>query len=174
VTIKGVCPLLHHKFNPPKQTRQRKSKKVYDPKTEAEKGLYKNSEGVIYQPAEHLEGAIIKAATNFQMKGRKTYRDYAKACLILLEREIPFTNGAKYEIDERPVIINRARVMAWRPRWSNWQFTFIIRNLQPDMMDDQTLKEILEHAGLFVGIGDFRPKFGRFEVTGFEPKQGKA
>lgn len=103
------------------------------------------------------------------MKGRKTYKDFAKACLIILEREIPFNNGSDWKVDETPVVVNKSRVLRWRPRWDEWEFTFTIRNLQPDMMDDETLKQIIEHAGLFVGIGDFRPKFGRFEVIEFEP-----
>jgi hypothetical protein len=27
------------------------------------------------------------------------------------------------------------------------------------------VKEILDYAGRFVGIGDYRPKYGRFQVT---------
>jgi len=37
------------------------------------------------------------------------------------------------------------------------------------MLDDVTLRQILEKAGNFIGVGDFRPKFGRFEVVEFEP-----
>ena len=168
VAIKGVVPLLHHKFI---ASTERVGRQIYEPKEEAKKGLYLSKDGVPIQPAVHIEGAIIKAARDFKMKGRKTYSDFCKASLIILEREIPFDNDQadKWVIDEQPVVINRARVLCWRPRWDEWSFHFTIRNLQPSMLDDVTLRQILEKAGNFIGVGDFRPKFGRFEVVEFEP-----
>ena len=168
VAIKGVVPLLHHKFT---ASTERAGRQTYDPKEEAKKRLYLNKDGVPIQPAVHLEGCFIKSATNFKMKGRKTYTNFCKASLMILEREIPFDNeqATAWVIDEQPVVINRARVLCWRPRWDEWSFHFTLRNLQPSMLDDLTLRKIVEYGGMFVGIGDFRPKFGRFEVAEFEP-----
>ena len=168
VAIKGVVPLLHHKFT---ASTERSGKQVYDPKEMAEKGLYLNKDGIPIQPAVHIEGCIIKAATNFKMKGKKTYSDFCKASLAVLGKEIPFDDeqSGKWVVDEQAVVINRSRVPCWRPRWDEWGFHFLIRNFQPNMLDDLTLRKILEYGGTFVGIGDFRPKFGRFEVVEFEP-----
>jgi hypothetical protein len=168
VAIKGVVPLLHHKFT---ASTERVGRQIYEPKEEAKKGLYLNKEGVPIQPAVHIEGATIKAAQDFKLKGRKTYSNFCKASLMILEREIPFDNeeADKWVVDEQPVVIQRARVLCWRPRWDKWSFHFTLRNLQPTMLDDLTLRKILEKAGTFIGIGDFRPKFGRFEVAEFEP-----
>jgi len=168
VAIKGIVPLLHHKFT---VSAERHGRQIYEPKEEAQKCLYLNKEGVPIQPAVHIEGAIIKAAREFKMKGRKTYSDFCKSSILITPREIPFDDeqAGQWVVDEQPVVINRARVPCWRPRWDEWSFHFTIRNLQPSMMDDLTLRKILEYAGSFVGIGDFRPKFGRFEVVEFEP-----
>jgi len=89
-------------------------------------------------------------------------------------QEIPFkipVNPEEYSVDERPVVIQRSRVLAWRPMWREWEFDFTLRILQEGMIDDSTVKEVLEHAGAYMGIGSFRPKFGRFEVTKCEVKQ---
>ena len=69
------------------------------------------------------------------------------------------------------MVINRARVLTWRPRWDKWQFEFHIKCLQPDLISDKTVKDIVEQAGMFSGIGDYRPKYGRFDVTDFKVQE---
>jgi hypothetical protein len=34
-----------------------------------------------------------------------------------------------------------------------------------DMIDAGDLRKIVEHAGRVIGIGTYRPRFGRFEVA---------
>ena len=172
VSIRGIAPLMHERFDPTPSSNKRR--KNYVPQEEAIKKLYRNKEGKIYQPAVHIEGALINAAKNFQMKGRKSYMDFFKSSVLVLPEEIFFKepkDPENYDIDERPVVIQRARVLAWRPKWENWAFDFIIRILQEEMIDDVTLKEILDYAGAYEAIGSFRKKFGRFEVTKFEVKK---
>jgi hypothetical protein len=167
-----MVPLMHERFD--SEPTSKKGVRTYDPKTEAAKKLYRNKDGKIYQPAVHLEGAMINGAKSFKMKGRKTYMEFFKSSVAVMPQEIPFKtpeDPENYEIDERPVVIQRNRVLAWRPMWKEWEFDFTIRILQDDMIDDVTVKEILESAGAYQGIGSFRPKFGRFEVTKFEAKQ---
>jgi len=45
-------------------------------------------------------------------------------------------------------------------------------SLQDEQLQVNVVKELLDHAGLYVGIGDYRPqrggKFGKFMVTKFE------
>jgi hypothetical protein len=172
VSIRGMVPLLHERFNCEPTSNRRK--KTYVPKDEAAKKLYRNKDGKIVQPAVHIEGALINASKNFMMKGRKTYMEFFKSSVIVLPQEIPFAapeNPEDYEIDERPVVIQHSRVMAWRPMWKDWQFDFTVKVLQDDMLDDTTMREVLEFAGAYQGIGSFRPKFGRFEVVKCEAKQ---
>jgi len=165
---------MHERFDP--EPTKAKRKKIYVPKEECEKKLYKNKEGKIIQPSIHIEGALIHAAADgdFKKKGRKTYKDFFKSSVIVEPQEIFFKvpeDPENYEIDERPVVIQRNRVLAWRPKWSDWEFDFQIKVLQDEMIDDSTVKDILEYAGMYIGIGSFRPKFGRFEVTRFEVEE---
>jgi len=77
----------------------------------------------------------------------------------------------KYEVDARPVVIQKARIVRYRPRFDKWELDFTLR-LHDDQLPTEVIKEILDYAGLYVGIGDFRPgkggKFGKFMVTRFE------
>ena len=38
----------------------------------------------------------------------------------------------------------------------------------PQYIDPRMLNQVLGDAGRLVGVGDFRPTFGRFSVTKFE------
>lgn len=76
VTIKGIVPLLQHRF--PSEREEEKAKKVSgsrDYSEEVELSLYKDEKGQIYQPADHILNAMIKAAGDFRIAGRgkKTY-----------------------------------------------------------------------------------------------------
>jgi len=70
------------------------------------------------------------------------------------------------EIDRRPAVIQRQRIVKSRPRFNSWQIEFTI-NFDETRIKKETLKQVLEEAGQSKGIGDYRPKFGRFEVLRF-------
>ncbi len=169
VTIKGIRPLMHHRMAIEPASKKRKTE--YIPEEEAKGALYLNDDGVPYQPAIHIEGSMITASKMFKWKGRKTLMDVFKSSVFVSPIEIPFeipNDSLDYVIDKRHAKIKMARILRCRPRWDDWQFSFVITTLQPDQLSMDQLEDVLTHAGLFVGIGDFRPKFGTFEITKFE------
>lgn len=177
VQIKGVCPLLQNRFCTEKEgeNKSKAKKKTYVPEDEAEKALYRNEEGFIYEPSEHVLGALIRAAANFKFEGKKTFRDVIKSCVLVLPDAI-LLNGGKTktwdEIDTRAVVIQRARVVKWRPKFNNWNLSFQLQILDEDVLDSKTLREILDNAGSRYAIGDYRPRFGRFQVTKWDENNG--
>lgn len=157
VKIKGTTPLLMHRF--PNVGADEPSKKrtgVPDWKQEAELALYKNSDGTIYEPAEHLEKAIQNAAKSFKIAGKRgaTYGKLVGATLEVYPDAIPHKIQA-YEIDSRSVVVQRARIIRYRPRFDNWELDFSIRLLD-EQLPVTVIKEVLDQAGLYVGIGDYR------------------
>ena len=50
---------------------------------------------------------------------------------------------------------------------AGWQLRFDVRVID-DQLPSEVLKEVLAEAGRSEGIGDFRPKFGRFHVVEFK------
>jgi len=171
VTIEGTAPLLMHKFvgqsqlEGAKKSSQR-GKKVYDPKEEAEKGAYRTDDGKLFLPSSHFKAAMVKAGVDFKMSGKKTYKEFIKSGIFIEPTEI-ILDQQEYEIFESPVVINRARVMSWRPQFKVWSCTFNIEIID-DFLNPTIVKEILETAGRFKGVGDYRPEFGRFKVVGFD------
>ena len=174
VEVKGISALLMHRFNsdePDSKSVKKTGRKDY--KAELENALYKLPDGTIYEPASHLEGSLIKAAGNFQISGRgkKTYKDLIKSAVFVSPDAIPHLKQ-HYENDARLVVVpaTRGRVTRYRPRFDEWGLRFTIQ-VTDDQLPLEVLKEILDYAGRSVGIGDFRPRFGRFIVTRFEEKR---
>lgn len=192
VTIEGTADLLMNAFpmeESPGEKGSQKATVAPDWSEEWRGKLYLLDDGTVYQPEAHLIGALTKAAVTEKIPGRrgKTYKDAVKggvfiepACVphqvslsdfedapILLG---PVPDGFKRAayIDRRPVRVGQARVMRLRPALpKGWQLSFELQTLDDDFRTD-ALKNILDTAGREVGIGDYRPRFGRFIVTRFE------
>ena len=168
VLVEGIAPLLQNRFpeeeHPENETK--KKKKVFVSAEEAESKLYKDKTGRICQPARHFEACMIKASSNFKFEGKKSYKDAFKGGIFITPEMIPH-KFPKFEVDRQPVVIQRSRIMRSRPRFDNWLLEFTI-----DVIDDRisadVVKEALDYCGLYVGIGDLRPRFGRFKVKKFE------
>lgn len=169
VKVKGKAPLLMNKFSVEEKTTSR-VKKVYIAKEEAEKKTYRTNKGKLYIPSTHFKASMVKAATDFKMTGRKSYKEYIQSGLFIDEAEIVLDQQT-YEIFECPVVIQRARVMSWRPMFKEWSCTFTIE-LADEMLNVSDVKQILEAAGRFKGVGDFRPEHGRFIVESFNKIKG--
>jgi hypothetical protein len=129
--------------------------------------LYRDSKGKIYQPAEHFVGAMIKAGINFKLEGKKTYKDVMKGGLFIDPMKIEHLSQ-KYVSDWRSVVIpsTHGRIMKGRARMDNWELKFTITCLD-ERATAQDIKDILMYAGNYIGVGDYRPRYGRFEVSKF-------
>ena len=166
VKVQGVAPLLMNKFVVAEKTASSRAKKVYVPEEEAEKKTYRTEEEKLFLPSTHFKAAMIKAGTDFKMSGKKTYKEYIKAGIFIEPEEIVL-DQQEYEIHAEPVVIARARVMSWRPKFKEWSCEFVIE-IADEMLNADTIKEILIAAGKYKGVGDHRPEYGRFEVIEFE------
>jgi hypothetical protein len=115
--------------------------------------------------------SIIQAA-KFQQdprSPRKSAMDLYKSAIVSLN---PLSSvGLKlwdYE-DRRRVVIQRSAITRIRPALkSGWQATFDFLIILPEYLDEKTFLSTLNMAGRIIGIGDFRPNFGRFQVIKFE------
>lgn len=184
IGIRGTCGLLQHRMPIDKVSidamkaltkvlqKNPDNEEAYT--KEAALGVYKNDKEILCIPSTHIEGALVKSGVEERVagKGKKTYKDYMKA-FILIEPDMIPINPQKYEIDRKFVIIQRARILRTRPLFkSGWEAIFNMTILD-DTIPVDTVRDILIRAGSYVGIGDWRPKFGRFEVIKFEEVKRK-
>jgi hypothetical protein len=181
--VKGISALLQHRFPMPdyenlgKGGTKHTGAKDY---TQEWRGHLYVDKGYIYQPSIHFELSMVKAAANFKVTGKrgKSYKDLVSANVIIDPEKIPHGIAEPQELDTdadkvlyldmRPVVIQRARVVCLRPAFkAGWELAFTI-NVMDDELPSGILQDILVLAGKTVGVGDYRPKFGRFSVTQFE------
>lgn len=182
--IVGTAPLMQHRYPMPEFENLgkggKKSTGAKDYTQEWRDYLYTTKTGAIYQPAVHIEGAMIKAATNFKIAGKRgaSYKELFKAALFIGPDEIPHGVDAPETLDAdadkplyldaRPVVVQRARVVRIRPCFKpGWALDFEITVIDDELPAD-IVQDALTLAGKAVGIGDFRPRFGRFSVARFE------
>lgn len=168
VRIAGIAPLLQHRRPFPEEELENKPEPrsgIPDWEQEAETSKYQLDDGMLYQPADHLHASMVKAAVNFQIpgKGKKTFKDLTNAAVVVEPDAIPH-ELQETVVDKRWVVVNRARVLRYRPKFEEWALEFSI-----SVLDEQypavVVRDVLDWAGKYVGIGDFRPRFGRFQVT---------
>lgn len=93
VKIKGVTPLLQHRFTEDElfgllgtKTSKKKDKGEETPREIAEKYAYKNKDGSFYIPTEYISGALSYVATEYKQKNsqRKSLKAIIKAWLVPL------------------------------------------------------------------------------------------
>ncbi len=167
VVIEGKSPgLMQHRYAGIGKGPKRAGV-IPDPAEEAEKALYRDTDGNIYEPALHIKTAMIKAATNYKIpgQGKKTFKDAFRAGVFVQPAEIPL--NADWVIDERPEVVSRARISRARPLFKEWSLKFEIEVID-ERVGEQLLKQALTEAGLYHGIAERRPEYGRFDVASFE------
>ena len=130
---------------------------------------YRTKSGKYMQPSEMIEACMVKAAVHFKMEGKKTFKDVIKGGVIVDPPEIVHKKQ-KVTMDARWGRNKTTGGAVWvvRPKFDKWSLEFDLELLQDERVSAQILREILDYAGLYVAIGAWRPKFGRFKVTSFK------
>lgn len=182
ITVKGVSPLLMHScqgVNPlhpitqkikPLTSKRKKTEEdlIAIADLEWESGLYWNDEIGLYMPAENVEAMMREAAKAFR-KGKDVQK-----YIYITEPFIPFDCGETFTKekmvhdyryrDSRCVDVQKRKIIRTRPRFNYWNFTFEM-NYDETGIDLGTIVNIFEHAGQYVALGDYRPRYGRFETA---------
>lgn len=188
VTVEGVCPILFKRWsvedveakaNAPKGSDIKKTDNI-------DAALWRNDAGLICLPGEYLRMSIIGAARYMQdpRSPRKSAMDLMKAAVVSLTDVAPIirikdgkeiTYKEPEYIDRRRVVVQRAGVTRQRPAFSTgWKATIELMCNLPEYVDPKTLNSLISNAGRLVGVGDFRPSFGRFNITEFKLLNGSA
>jgi len=172
VTIEGSADILFHRWNAEAvdekaaAAKGSKAKKTDD----LESYVYRDESGFICVPGEYLRGAIVNAAKFRQdpRSPRKSAMDLFKAAIVSLT-PLASIGATKWDYeDKRRVLIQRNAINRVRPGMhAGWKATFVIMVTLPEYVSPATLLEVIGVAGRLIGVGDFRPTYGRFNVTNF-------
>lgn len=167
VKIKGVKPLLQHStyaMTLPKSKKVKSSE--HDTDEEAKLCLYLDENNKMCVPFMHILAAMRKAATNLKKggSGKKTLKDFVYSGLQVSPDLIEIT-PQKYNVDIQIVKVGNARIPRARPLFKKWEISFKINIVDEQTWDAGTVRQVLEEAGKYQGLGDFRPLYGTFEVV---------
>lgn len=173
ITIQGVSDFLYHRWNCEAVAEKAAAKKGSAAKKtdDIESYVYRNDKGELCIPGEYLRMSIIAAAKFRQdpRSPRKSAADLFKAAVVSVT---PLASlGIKtwdYE-DKRRVVIQRNAITRTRPAVkAGYTVKIQLQCNLPEYVSPDLLNEVIQQAGRLIGIGDFRPTFGRFQVVGFE------
>jgi len=128
-------------------------------------GLYLNEKGPII-PADVIDAVVINGA-----KKSKEGLVAKAGCYCEGHAELEY-NGPRKAVDlwneedfrfSTKVRVGMASVQRTRPIFRNWS-AVITLNIEDSMVNLARVDEWLKVAGTQVGVGDWRPKYGRFTV----------
>lgn len=181
VKLTGKCPLLMHsdRFANPLDPLTKAHKELTKKRTKTDDdhiaiarsefigGCYWNKETGFHIPAVNLDSCLV-AASKLQKLGTKF-----KQGVMVIDNELPL-EGVKAKSPEalwndvdhrdcRGVKVGTAKVMRYRPIFRKWATTATIA-FDDAVVNLEDVKKALLDAGALIGLGDYRPRMGRFAV----------
>jgi hypothetical protein len=99
---------------------------------------------------------------------RKSAQDLVKAAVVSLT-PLASLGVTAWDYEHRcRVQVQRNGVTRVRPALrAGWQASFIFAVNLPEYVSQEMLLGLLSDAGRLIGVGDFRPTYGRFQVVAF-------
>lgn len=172
VLIEGTAALLFHRWsNEAVEQKAKAPKNSAAKKTDdVESYVYRNDRGWICLPGEYVRMSLVGAARSIPdpRSPRKSAMELFKASIVPLTELAPIAKEWDY-LHQARVNVQRSAVTRVRPCFlPGWKAEVDLEVLAPEYVSAELLLLALQKAGRFVGVGDFRPTYGRFQVTRFE------
>lgn len=172
VTLEGMAAFLFHRWSVDGVEAKAKAAKGSKAKKEddLESYVYRTAKGTLAIPSEYFRMSIINAAKYKQdpRSPRKSAMDLFKAGIVALDELCDLGMKDWNYIDRRRVTVQRNGITRCRPALTvGWRCTVLLQVLLPEYISSGLLNETIQAAGRLVGVGDFRPTFGRFAVIQF-------
>lgn len=181
IKVTGITPLMMHSdrlANPlAPETKAHKEltgkrKKTEDDhlaiaRSEFIAGAYWSERDGFYVPGQNFDATFLAGA-----KLQKMGTHWKRGALVLENRvkllhDGPTTPEKLWEspahVDCRGVKVGTAKVMRYRPIFLEWAAEMTV-TVNTDVLDLQEAKKAISDAGALIGVCEYRPRFGRFEV----------
>lgn len=179
VEIKGIQPIIWNvlKKEIEDEKKQLKSNELGEWEEKRENWMKKaeyNNKGELVIPERWIKGAMItsckknRIVPHFATRKNETYTSYVESFMIVNKKEYAYNKSKIVAFSSFVGAQGKnssTKVWRCRPMLKEWKSSYEI--LDPiGRMDIKELQQILEFAGLMIGIGDNRiNNFGRFETT---------
>lgn len=130
-------------------------------------GCYWRKDVGFYMPGQNFDACLI-AAAKLQKLGVKF-----KQATQTLEDDLPLMGRlpsspeklweSPDNIDARGVKVGQAKIIRYRPIFREWALQATVM-FNDSILNASEVKKAIEDAGALIGLGDYRPRFGRFVV----------
>lgn len=173
IEVEGTAALLFHRWSVDGVEAKGKAAKGSTAKKtdDVETYIYRDAGGGICLPSEYLRQSLIGAARYVQdpRSPRKSAIDLFKAGVVTLDELCSMGSKDWDYLDRRRVTVQRNGITRVRPAFNpGWRCVVRLMVLTPEYIGPHLLQQTLINAGRLIGLGDFRPTFGRFVVSRFE------
>lgn len=182
LNITGTDPLLMHnarlsdEFDPivrlMKEITSKRTNKTDDDRWELRRlefhgGLYMDKNLGPYIPGQNIERALRDAAV-VTRQGKNIQRGVVVlTSRARLEYDGPRDADDLWEdknyVSSASIKVGTSRVIRTRPMFQEWAVSVDL-SLDTEIMDRETLEGIVHRAGKSVGLGDWRPRYGKFSA----------
>lgn len=181
-TIQGVTPLLMHSerlANPFDDLTKSikaitgKRKKTEDDLLEISRlewlgGLYFDADFGVHVPGYNLFAALICGGKLQKLGSTIKRAAIVQEDKVALVYEGPADPDGLFAdrkfVDIRSVKVGTSKVARCRPIFKDWRCTFTLL-FEESALQRADLDRALQDTGAMIGLGDYRPRFGRFEVV---------
>lgn len=185
VEITGVAAILFHRWQCDSVEVKAKAAKGSKAKTtdDVQSYVWRDENELICIPGTYLTGTLTDKKTGAAKyrqdprSPRKSALDLFKAGVVATTELAPLinSNGDKCTewdyLDRRRVVI-QGSITRERPAFlAGWSARFELSVLLPQYIPPALLHDVLIDAGRLTGIADFRPTYGRFQVTQFQVRE---
>ena len=181
ITLSGKAPLLMHsdRFANPLDPLTKAHKELTSKRKKTDEdqiaiarsefigGCYWSKHSGFFMPAQNLDACLI-AAAKLQKLGVRF-----KQAVQVLEDELPLSGKlpaspeklweSPDNIDARGVKVGQAKIIRYRPIFRQWSLNATVV-FNEEIVNGNEVKKAIEDAGSLIGLGDYRPRFGRFAV----------
>ena len=170
MTLEGSSSMLFHRWNVEAVEEKAKAAKGSAAKKsdDVESYVWRDDAGNICLPGEYVRQAVIMAAKFEQdpRSPRKSAMDLFKAGVVNLT-ELADLGVSQWDYeDRRRVMVQRNGITRTRPAMkAGWKADVELMVQLPEYIGPDFLRKVLDNAGRLIGVGDFRPTYGRFYVS---------
>jgi hypothetical protein len=180
IQVEGITPLLCNRFTDEAAeaatSGTRGSSAGQDrgtPQEIAASKIYWAADGNPMIPQTNLMRSIVEGG-QFEKIGKKqvttTKSSIMYACVAISGVIVPLQHQQPWKVFTCPVRIpsTGGRILSHRPMFDDWKLDFEAE-LDTSIMGVKMFRQIVDHAGKRIGLGDYRPAtkgpFGRYVVT---------
>lgn len=181
ITLTGTAPLLMHnsRLSNPLDPATKALKKVTGKRNKTDDdheqvarlefagGLYLDPDVGPFIPGENIARALVDGAKLTKMGVKVTRGVFISTDVNPLSYNGPRTDDGLWEAGYRhmaSVKVGTSRLMRCRPWFPEWRVQ-ADGILDPSVLELDDLATIADNAGSLIGLGDWRPRFGRFTAT---------